>query len=149
VTDRPFWTVARIADALRDECTGAEAVGLRGEDARIVAGYVESDDRARVAHGALDRVRECTHRRLRDQEHAQAIEPSRGAAQGFSFSYAGHGAGRESTDAPDRGQRRGSAHPVGCRPRVALERAKRGLRLGPEDAVFAAGVEAQHVQPAL
>ena len=23
MTDRPFWTVARIADALRDECTGA------------------------------------------------------------------------------------------------------------------------------
>ena len=43
----------------------------------------------------------------------------------------------------------GPAHAVGLETGVALELAQRGLGLGAEDAVLAAGVEAERVQPAL
>ncbi len=73
----------------RHEGAGAEAVGFRGEHARVGAGYVEPDIAAEVAEGTGHVVGECAHTGLGHEEDAQPVEPLRGVPQGLAFAHAG------------------------------------------------------------
>ena len=80
---------------------------------------------------------ECAHGRLRDEEHPQAVEAARSAAEVLALAHARDRPRRQPADTRDRGEGLGSAHAVGSGAGVALELAQRLLARGAEDAVFA------------
>ena len=140
-----------VAGRERDADVGAERVGLRGEHARVVARGVERDDRALVAAAGARRRRAERGEAGVDDEEQRAVRRAgacRGAASRARAPPRPSPPASEPTRT-ERGDGRRPAHAVGLEPAFALELAQRGLGLGAEDAVLAAGVEAERVEPAL
>ena len=139
------------AGADRDADVGAERVGLRGEHARgrrptcrarrsrprrAAAGAIAAPSAARPGSTTRNRRRSRSRRVCAAQRLALAHRRDR----------AGRRACRHVTSAVIVA---GPHTPSGSRPCSRWKLAQRGLGLGAEDAVFAAGVEAERVQPAL
>ena len=144
---------ARSPVAERDEHVGLERVGLARRATSWSSPEVSSTTIAPlVAQPVRDRARRARARPGSTATNRRATRRRRRglAPQRLALAHRRRPSRGQRADADERGERRGPADAVGREAGVALEvRADRVFGLGAEDAVLAAGVEAERVEPAL
>ncbi len=138
-----------VAGAECEEEVGGVAVGLCGQHGIARTGGVERSAGAELQQPAHDQVGQGLEAGRGGHEHAPSLEPVRSAPQRLALAHARHRSRGEAPDPFEHRQCGGTTHAVGREVHVALELDQRARGVVAQDAVLAAGVEAESVESAL